>query len=269
MASAVTRTPRAFPRRTASTDAAALMWAMWTRPRVSSASRMSRSTMMASPTAGLPRSPRTVGDRPLVHCRSLGQGRLLAVVDHRKVEGARVLERAAHHPRAGHRVAVVRHGHAAGLAQVAVLGQLLALRLAGDGSDRVDAHHGGGAGSLQDRARHLRPIVDRRGVGHGADGREPASRCGPRPCGDGLLVLPPRLPQMDVDVDESRADDLPAHVQNLGAPRLGSRGDLGYPPVLQQDVEIVVDATGGVDDAAALEQETRAHDAASPPPRSR
>ena len=64
MASAVTRTPRALPRRTASTDAAAERCATWTRPPVSSASSTSRSTMMASPAAGWPRRPSTVETGP-------------------------------------------------------------------------------------------------------------------------------------------------------------------------------------------------------------
>ncbi len=64
MTSAVTLTPRALPRLTASTEAAAERWAMWTRPPTSSASSTSRSTMMASPAAGWPRSPSTVETGP-------------------------------------------------------------------------------------------------------------------------------------------------------------------------------------------------------------
>ena len=64
MTSAVTSTPRALPRRTASTEAAAERCAMCTRPPVSSASSTSRSTMIASPAAGAPRSPSFVETAP-------------------------------------------------------------------------------------------------------------------------------------------------------------------------------------------------------------
>ena len=74
----------------------------------------------------------------------------------REAEGLRVLEGAAHHARARHRLAVVGERDAAGLAQVAELGELLALLAARDGADRVDAHRALGARLLEDRARDRR-----------------------------------------------------------------------------------------------------------------
>ena len=75
MTSAVTFTPRALPRRTASTEAAAERWAMWTLPPVSSASSTSRSTMIASPAAGAPRSPSSVATGPsFMHAFSASVG---------------------------------------------------------------------------------------------------------------------------------------------------------------------------------------------------
>ena len=64
VASAVTRTPRALPRRTASTAPAVEMCAMWTLPPVSSASSTSRSTITVSAAPGQPRSPSSVDTGP-------------------------------------------------------------------------------------------------------------------------------------------------------------------------------------------------------------
>ena len=155
VASAVTRTPRALPRRTASTERRALeTWAMCT---LAAGQLGQQHVALDHDRLAAPRArragPSSVDTGPSFMRRLLGERRLLAVVDDREAEGLRVLERAPHHARARHRPAVVGDGDAAGLAQVAVLGQLLALRAAGDGADRVDAHGALGARPLQDRAR--------------------------------------------------------------------------------------------------------------------
>ena len=224
MTSAVTLTPRALPRRTASTDAAAERCAMWTRPPTSSARSTSRSTMMASPAAGWPRRPSTVDTGPSFMQALLGERRLLAVVDDREVEGLRVLEGPAHDAGARHRLAVVGERDAAGLLQVAELGELLALLAAGDGADRVDPHRALRAGPLDDRARDPRGVVHGVGVGHGADRGEAAGRRRARAGRDRLLVLAPRLPQVGVDVDEARADHEALQRRGPGRPGPGRGG---------------------------------------------
>ncbi len=75
MTSAVTRIPRFLPRRTESSDAAAERWATCTRPPVSSASRTSRSTIIASPADGAPRRPSSVATGPsFMHAPSCSVG---------------------------------------------------------------------------------------------------------------------------------------------------------------------------------------------------
>ena len=76
--------------------------------------------------------------------------RVLAVVDDGHAEQARVLERAPHQQRRRHRPAVVGHGDAARLPQLAELGELLALRSTRDRADRVDAREPGLRGAARE-----------------------------------------------------------------------------------------------------------------------
>jgi hypothetical protein len=207
-------------------------------------------------------------DRALVHRRLLGEARLLAVVDHGQPEGLRVLQRPAHHARARHRAAVVRDRDAARLAQVPVLRQLLALRAARDGPDRIHAHGAFGARALEDRAGDARGVVDRLGVRHRAHRGEPARRRRPRACRDRLLVLAPGLAQVRVQVDEARAHDAAERVQDrraLGVEPLAHAHDA---PVLDAHVRRAVDVVRRVDHAPALHDE-RSHSEASGAPPSR
>jgi hypothetical protein len=212
--------------------------------------------------------PQQRGHGPFVHRGLLGEAGLLAVVDHGQRERLRVLQRAAHDARAGDGTPVVRDRDAAGLAQVAVLGQLLAPRPARDGADRVDAHGALGARALQDRARDAGRVVDGLGVGHRADGREPARGRRPGAGRDRLLVLAARLGQVRVQVDEAGAHHATAHVDRGRALRLDPAAQRGDAPVLDAHVGGPVPTLRGIDDPAAL-QDQRAHSAASGAPPSR
>ena len=63
--------------------------------------------MMSSATRGQPRRPRRVEMIALVHLRALGERVIFGVLDDREIEGARVLERAAHDRARGHAAPVV------------------------------------------------------------------------------------------------------------------------------------------------------------------
>jgi hypothetical protein len=190
---------------------------------------------------GRPAQAEQRGHRPFVHGRAVRQRGLLAVIDDREVEGARVLQRPPHDARAGHRPAVVGHRHAAGLAQVAVLRQLLAQRAAGDGADGVHADHAVGPRPVQDRARDPRPVVDGVGVGHRAYRGEPARGRGARAGGDRLLVLTAGLAQVTVKVDEARTYHEAPHVDGP-APSSEGPSQFRDPSVLDQDVQPVINA---------------------------
>ncbi len=64
MTSAVTCSPSSLARRTDAMLPRVEMWAMCTRPPVRAASRTSRSTMISSASAGMPRRPRAVDTAP-------------------------------------------------------------------------------------------------------------------------------------------------------------------------------------------------------------
>ena len=104
---------------------------------------MSRSTITDSATPGMPRSPSTRRHRALVRDAVALERRVLAVVDHRHAEHRRVFERPPHQQRRLDRPAVVGDRDAAGRAQVADLGQLLALRSDRDRANRIHAREPG------------------------------------------------------------------------------------------------------------------------------
>ena len=131
--------------------------------------------------------------------------------DDGKPEGAGVLQGPAHEHGVGHRVAVVGEPHRARGFLVAVFAQVLARRTHGDGPHRIDPGQARGRGLVQDIAGHRGGVVHRFGVGHGRHRGEAALDRGPTPGLDGLLVLLPGLPQVDVHVDEAGG-----HHQALG-----------------------------------------------------
>ena len=120
---------------------------------------------------------------------------------------------------------------------------------------------------VEDEAGDARVVVDRLGVGHRADGGEAARGGGPGAGGDRLPVLPARLPEMGVEVDESRADDEAPRLDHVGPAGGELCADLRHPAVLEDDVLRAVDPARRVDDAAALQQHL--HPSAPPPRRRR
>ena len=103
----------------------------------------------------------------------------------------------------------------AGTVHLADLREALALEPEGERADRVDARALRDASSIEDVLRDGRAVVRRLRVRHARDRREAAGeRC--RDAGrDRLLVLVPRLAQVDMHVDEPGDDEKPARVERL------------------------------------------------------
>ena len=118
---------------------------------------------------------------------------VLAVVDDRHVEHRRVLERASHQRRVGHRTSVVGHRDTAGGPELADLGELLTRLALRDRTDRVDPREPGLGRPGQDQLGDAGGVVDRVGVRHARDGGEATGHRGGDTGRHRLLVLVPRL----------------------------------------------------------------------------
>jgi len=107
--------------------------------------------------------------------------------------------------------------------------------------------------------RHRAGVVDRRaGVGHADDSGETAARRRRRAGADGLLGRLARLTKVNVNVDQPGADNLAGDIDFRRAlRRLAKRitADGGHFPIGKQQVGGFVEAVGGVDEAATLEQQ--------------
>ena len=157
----------------------------------------------------------------LVHLGAGGEPRLLGVLGDDAVEGLHVLQRPAHQRRVADAVPVVgEHPHAGGgVGHRAELGQPLALQADGHRPDRDDVDQPGLLAEPPDLLDDAGGVGDRVGVGHGVHGGEPAERRGAAAGLDGLGVLPARLAQVGVQVDQAGQRDQPGGVDHLGARR--------------------------------------------------
>ena len=237
--SAVTRMPRRLAQRRISTLPAVETWQTCSRAPTCSASSTSRAMIASSATAGQPGRPSRAETIALVHLRALGQPGLLGVLGDHPVERLHVLQRPPHQPRIGDAVAVVgedphprrRVGHRA------ELGQALAGQPDRDRADRLHVDQAGLAAQPPDLLDHAGGVGHRRGVRHRADRGVAAQRRRPRAGLDRLGVLPARLAQVGVQVDQAGQRDQSVGVDDLGALGGGAdRADRGDHAVAQQQV---------------------------------
>ncbi len=150
----------------------------------------------------------------LVHDAAAGQVQVLAMAEHGLVEHPAIFQGAAHDLGADDRRAVVGEGDRAAFDQAADLGQLRALAALGDGADGKDVGVAGPLGLQIDELGRRLAVEGRLGVGHAGHRRDAAGQRRRRAGGDGLVLLAARLAQVDVHVDQARADDLAGGVDH-------------------------------------------------------
>src|ERR1700722_5563164 len=157
-------------------------------------------------------------------------------------------------------LAVIADRDGAGRLERAVFGQRFTHAAAGGRRDGKDAGTGIAFDALHP-ARGFNRIVDRNGVGHGADGGE-STRRGCRGSGcNRLLISLPGLPQVNVDIDQAWRNHQTFGFYDLricllaGGGQLAGRLDGGPPAILEQQVAIRVHSSGGVNQAAAANQD--------------
>ena len=110
---------------------------------------------------------------------------------------------------------------AAALDESADLGQLLAFAALGDGADGKDVGIAGAFGLQVHELGGRLTVEGRLGVGHARHRRDAASQRRRRAGADRLVLLTPRLAQMDVHVDEAWTDDLAGGIEGAIGLRRG------------------------------------------------
>ena len=157
-----------------------------------------------------------------MHGAVRGERGVLAVLGQRDPEAAGVLEGAPHQPGGLDAATVVGEQPDTDAGQLGHRGQSLAGPA--DGDRPGHRHLGTGRlGQLEHVANRLGRVERRFGVGHRhhrrvtAEGRRPAAGL------DGLGLLPSRLAEMSVQVDQAGSDETAAGVEDGGALRDGER----------------------------------------------
>ena len=132
---------------------------------------------------------------------------VLAVIEHRQADHARVLDRATHQFVILHAVTVVGDRDHAGLGERTDRRQFFAGEILRNraGRQNVNARHL--RRPVLDPGDRARAVGDRRSVWHADDGRESARRRRARARLDRLLPTKTRFAEVDVDVDQAGTDD--------------------------------------------------------------
>ena len=246
-ASAVTRTPRRLPSRTSSTERAVEMCWMWSRPPVISARRMSRATMMSSAAAGMPASPSRIDSKPSFitpptvssgtwQCCMIGRSNILAYSSARRIREAE----ATGAPSSVKATAPPATSWPSS-ASSSPLRPLL------DGADRIDVGLARPLGLEDDELGRALGVDGGDGVGHAGDRGHAAGQGGTGAGGDGLVFLVAGLAEVDVRVDQARADDHAAGVDDdLGF--LVALAERQHPAPAEPEIAQPVDILAGVDD---------------------
>ena len=226
-----------------------------------------RETSRLSQSDGMPVRPRRAEAGPSCICPPLKSESSCAWMADEALADLDVLQRAPGDRRRGQRVAVVAEADGAGGAELAHLGELLALEALGDGGEEADRDDRVARG-LPDEALEQAGVVDDRvGVGHAEGGHVAAGRGGGRGGREVLFVLATRRAEVRVQVDEARQDEHAGGVDHAGVlAGLEVLADLGDLALLDEHVLHGVDAGLGVDDAAALDQQLGGREGLAPRP---
>jgi hypothetical protein len=205
------------------------------------------------------------GNLAIVGDTAPGKVRILRLQPDRKAEGGGVLHGAQQHLGVDHGDVGLAEGDAAGLGQFRHLGQALAGQANGQGADRVNI---GELGQPRPVTQHLDEawFVERRiGIGRAGQGRDATGGGGGHFGLERRLVFEPRLAQSRREVDQARADDAAACVDGsfggeAGRRRLAKADDAA---VGDEDIGGLVEAAGGIDDAAVLDADSHGQAPAS------
>ena len=161
--------------------------------------------------------------RALVHVAAGGDRLVLAVLSQDHVEAGGVLQRPAHQPGVLHAASVVGEDPDAELGHLSQRRQLLAGPAHGDGPGRVDVAQRGTT-ELLHLAHDPGAVDGRLGVRHGHHRGEPAEGGRPRAGLDRLGLLPTRLAEMGVEIDQPRRHDASGGIDGVLAALLRQVG---------------------------------------------
>ncbi len=95
-------------------------------------------------------------------------------------------------------------------------------------------------------------VIDRVGIGHGADGSKAPRGSRGRARSNGLFSRLARLAQMNVNINESRCYDQPARIQRVVsfAAKLARRRNLSDTTIHEQHIIFAVELLGGINEMA-------------------
>ena len=165
----------------------------------------------------------------------------------RAVEHLGVFERPAHQRGRGDRCTVVGEGDRAAGDELAELGQLLPLASLADGADGIDMGLARPLSLEDDELGRPLGVDGGDGVGHAGDRGHAAGQGGTGAGGDGLVFLVARLAEVDVRVDQARADDhAPGVDDDLGF--LVALAERQHAATAEPEIAQPVDVLAGVDD---------------------
>ena len=116
---------------------------------------------------------------------------------------------------------VVTDGHGPRVFQFRKLGKRLPFQPRTDCGHRINPRAFSLIGLPQNKLRDLGAVIDRVGIGHGANGGKPTRCCCPATRGNGFLVFVARFPQMDMEIDQTWRHHQTGGIDN---PAIGRRG---------------------------------------------
>ncbi len=197
------------------------------------------------------RNAETGGQLAIVHRPAIGEARLFRMLDHQRIEAARIGQGAAHHLHVAHRMESVGEAERAAIGQQRHLHQILALQPLGQGAVAIDLHAPGLARASRNELDAGHVVDDRLGIGQAHHRGDAAGRRRQAAGLDRLLVLLARLAQLHAHIDETGRQHMAVAILDLGiVRRVGARHlrtGRDDDAILHQDSAGLVAVAGGVD----------------------